>query len=105
MGADPMLSHPSRLGLLSHHRRAHHYGLALLHDVRIRMGDQALGGGPGSVRVVADDQVGPQPERDRATIGSCLGRDPFNTCADLLQWLNPQQVYVSESCGQRLGTR
>ena len=53
MATDTMLGDTCGLCLLPHHRRPDHDSLALSYDVGISVGNQAISGGPGGVRVVA----------------------------------------------------
>jgi hypothetical protein len=93
--ADAVLGHTHGLGLLSHHGRASHHGLTLLHHTRISVGNQALSGGPGSIKSVAHHEVGAQTKRHLPSTGVRLSRDPRDARRDLLRWLDPHQVHLS----------
>src|SRR5262245_49250985 len=93
MRADTMLGDTRGLCLLPYHRRANCDGLALLYHTGISMGDQAISGGPGGVRVIAHYQMGTQAKGDCAPTGLRLRRDALDACGDLLQGLDPHEIH------------
>src|SRR5262249_14435162 len=97
MTTDTMLVDTCGLCLLPHHRRPDHDGLALSYDVGISIGNQAISGGPGGVRVVAYHQVGAQAKGDRASTGLRLRRDALEARRALLRGPDPHEVHFGKT--------